>query len=109
AAQEVVFSDFAKPSMTFASPTNGANIQVGVPFLIKGISSDSGLGVQRVDVRTKDPDGLLTSYQIASPKAVGDWSSWSTLRTFTKSGVYTIYGKVTDNAGNMNWQTLNIG
>lgn len=108
ATQEVVFGDFAKPSMTFASPTNGANIQLGVAVEVKGTASDLGLGLQKVEVRTKDPDGLLSSYQVATPKAAGDWSSWSTFRTFTKFGVYTIYGKVTDNVGNLNWQTSSI-
>jgi subtilisin family serine protease len=108
ATQEVVFGDFVKPSMTFSSPTNGANIQLGVALEVKGSASDLGLGLQKVEVRTKDPDGFLSSYQVTTPKAAGDWSSWSTFRTFTKSGVYTIYGKVTDNVGNLNWQTLSI-
>lgn len=108
ATQEVVLGDFVKPSMTFASPTNGANIQGGVSLEVKGAASDSGLGVKKVEIRTKDPDGILTSYQAATPKSAGDWSSWSTFRTFTKSGVYTIYGKVTDNVGNINWQTISI-
>lgn len=108
ATQEVILGDFVKPYMTFASPTNGADILGGVSFEVKGAASDSGLGVKKVEVRTKDPDGVLTSYLVATPKAVGDWSSWSTFRTFTKSGVYTIYGKVTDNVGNMNWQTISI-
>ncbi len=108
AGQEVVLGDFVKPSMTFASPTNGADLQVGVALEVKGTASDSGLGVQKVEVRAKDPDGFLTSYQVATPKAAGDWSSWSTFRTFAKAGVYTIYGKVTDNVGNLNWQTISV-
>ena len=111
ATQQVVSEDKTRPAMAFSSPSNGATINGpagGVLVQIKGTASDLGLGVQKVEVRTKDPDGLLSSYAMTTPKSTNDWSSWSTSKTLTKSGTYSIYGRVTDNAGNQNWYSISV-
>jgi hypothetical protein len=111
ATQQITFADSVQPTMDYTSPINRATISgpgSGVNVEIRGTSSDKGSGVKMVEIRTKDPDGILTSYQAATPSATNDWSSWSTSRTFTKSGLYTIFGRVTDNAGNMGWQPMTL-
>jgi serine protease AprX len=100
--------DVIKPVMTLVAPASGAIIQGGQSIEIKGTASDIDSGVKKVEIRTKDPDGLLTSYQVATSKADGDWSGWGTSRTFVKPGVHMIYGRVTDTAGNQNWQASSV-
>ena len=99
-------SDVTKPSISITAPTGGSTLTSSVPvmtIIITGTASDLQSGVQKVEVRMKDPDGILTAYQPATPNDIGDWSSWSSERLITKAGLYTIYAKVTDNAGNQNW------
>lgn len=110
-AQQVTFEDSVRPTLGFMAPPNGAILKghsSGVEVDINGIASDSGSGVQQVEIRTIRPDGTKSSYQLAKPSTPGDWSSWSTSRTFTQSGVYTIIGKVKDIAGNFNWNNISF-
>lgn len=93
------------------APPNGAILRghsSGVEVDINGIAADSGSGVQQVEIRTIRPDGTKSSYQLAKTSSPGDWSSWSTSRTLTQSGVYTITGRVKDIAGNFNWNSLSF-
>jgi hypothetical protein len=98
-------NDISKPSISITSPTSGivlTSSYSSLPLVISGTASDSQSGVQRVEVRIRDPDGITTPYQLATPN-LGGWSSWSSERSITKAGLYTINARVTDYAGNQNW------
>lgn len=104
--------DHSKPIVMITLPANGATItgpSSGVVVSILGTSSDSGSGVNKVDVRWF-LGSLRSSYLQATAHSPGDWSNWSQERTFTKSGTYTITAKATDEAGNSQWssRTINI-
>jgi len=48
------------------------------------------------------------SYQTATPKSTGDWSTWSTKLSITTTGTHKIQARATDNAGNQNWYSVTI-
>jgi polygalacturonase len=45
---------------------------------------------------------------MATPKATGDWSTWSTTVSVGTAGDHRIIAKATDNAGNQKWANIKI-
>jgi len=96
--------DTMRPAVKITSPTEGQSVVNGtVP--VTGTSSDetSGSGVKIVQVRVDSG-----SYQTATPKAAGDWSTWSINLNIPTPGSHKIQARATDNAGNSNWYSVNI-
>jgi hypothetical protein len=103
--------DQTKSAIAIMAPPNGAILKghsSGLELEINGFAEDFGSGVQLVEIRTKSPDGRTSSYHPATAIKPGDWSSWTTTRTLTQSGVHEISAKVRDNAGNFNWYTISL-
>ena len=86
--------DATKPTISITDPTNNANIQAG-SYVVTGTTSDTGSGVKSVQVKINS-GSLLT----ATPKAPGDWSTWTVTVTFSQIGSNYIAAKAIDNAGN---------
>jgi hypothetical protein len=85
--------DTTAPSVSITSPASGSTLSTGTRT-ISGTASDSS-GVSTVQVRLDSG-----SYVTATPKAAGDWSTWSTSLNIASAGSHTIYSKATDKAGN---------
>ncbi len=73
--------------------------------IVAGRTSDDVSGVKKVQVRVNDGP-----YVDANPRSPGDWSSWSITLDFTSkaAAAYKIFARVTDNAGNQNWDDVDI-
>lgn len=102
--QEAYAADTAKPKVTITKPSNGATLLVGT-IQVTGTASDNsgGSGVGRVDVRLD-----THSYKLATPKASGDWSTWSISFSEKDTGTHKFSAKVTDKAGNKAWYSVSI-
>jgi hypothetical protein len=83
--------DTTPPSSTIAAPKNGDAIMT-TTFTIKGTASDTGSGIQRVEIST---DGGST-WNLATGT-----NSWSYIWTIPADGTYTIKSRATDAAGNV--------
>ncbi len=97
--------DTTIPDISITSPSNGTTIEIlasGDPLSITGSSSDGGSGVTAVDIRLVD-----NAYVPTTPKAPGDWSTWSAVFSITP-GVHRFIARATDNAGNQEWANLDI-
>jgi hypothetical protein len=88
-----VVADAVAPSVAITSPASGSTVGTGTRA-VSGTASDSS-GISTVQVRL---DG--GSYVTATPKAAGDWSTWSTSLNIASTGSHTIYAKATDKVGN---------
>jgi len=97
-------TDTTKPKVAITSPTDGSTVLTGT-MQVKGTASDNsgGSGVQKVEVRLD-----THSYKVATPKATGDWSTWSISFSVTTTGEHTFSAKVTDKAGNQAWHPVDI-
>ncbi len=97
-------SDTSAPIVAITSPSNGATIEVksGDKLTIRGTASDAGSGIKAVDIRLVD-----NAYVPATPKAPGDWSTWSAAFSITP-GDHRFIARATDNAGNQEWANLDI-
>jgi|SRR5581483_3806843 len=93
-----VIADAIAPSVAIASPTSGSTVLTGTQT-VSGTASDNlgGAGINTVQVRLDSG-----SYLIATPKATGDWSTWSASLNIATAGTHTIYAKATDKSGNTN-------
>jgi hypothetical protein len=98
-------TDDTKPLVSITSPTQGSEFEDigGSVIHITGTASDMHSGVQMVEVRT---DSAV--YVLATPVAPDDWSSWQCDVTFATAGLHQITAKVTDNAGNTQWRTIDV-
>jgi hypothetical protein len=72
---------------------------------LSGTAKDNtgGSGIRTVQV--KESGG---TYKTATPKAVGDWSTWSSSLSITSTGSHKLVARVTDNAGNYGWYDVTI-
>jgi hypothetical protein len=101
--QEAYAADTSKPKVTITNPANGFTLVPGT-IKVTGKASDSGgSGIGKVEVRIG-----TNSYKVATPKASGDWSTWSISYSFTSTGKHIISAKVTDKAGNRGWDDVTI-
>jgi len=71
-------------------------------LVLTGTASDSGSGVRIVEVRVDSG-----SYVAATPRAAGDWSSWSVTLPITE-GERRLVPRATDNAGNQAWNSIYV-
>ena len=96
--------DATDPSIAITKPTDGASVQVGT-VAVEGTSSDNagGSGVQTVQVKLD-----TGAYATATPRAPGDWSSWTISVNIGTAGQHRILSRVTDNAGNQAWHSINV-
>jgi hypothetical protein len=84
------------PAIAIASPDRGVTLAIGT-VMVSGTAvsaSDTG-GVDSVEVSLDGGD-----YELATPVAEGDWSSWTTAVAVPTTGTHTINSRVTDRAGN---------
>ncbi len=99
-------TDDTKPVISITAPAQASEFEDspgGVTVHVTGTASDFYTGVQTVEVRTDS-----AAYVQATPDAPGDWSSWYCDVTFATSGPHQITARVTDNAGNTQWQTIDV-
>ena len=83
-------TDIEQP-ITVVEITSVSNLLVGVPLTVRGTSwADTGV-VSKVEVQM----GTGGSYQMATPGAANDWSSWSFTTTPTVAGPIRITAKAT--------------
>jgi hypothetical protein len=90
--------DGTKPVVFVTYPSNGTAIELGSDVFrvnVTGTSMDTESKVKRVEVSF---DGLV--FQLANPRAPGDWSTWSSSHIVTSEGTKKIVAKATDNADN---------
>jgi len=95
-----------KPTIAITSPSGGASItgpSTGVTINVSGTASDSDNGVKIVEVKTS-----RTVPATATPKAPGDWSTWTYTLTATQEGSYTVYARATDFSGNQKVTSVKI-
>lgn len=97
-------TDTTLPNLSITSPVEGAKVSSGA-LLVQGTAQDLGSGINRVEVRLND-----TAYRLATPRAAGDWSTWSVSIDMSSLAVghYRILARATDNAGNQNWSEVYV-
>ncbi|HEV8386456.1 MAG TPA: Ig-like domain-containing protein [Nitrososphaera sp.] len=103
AIQVYTISSSANPSIAITNPASDSEVITnGGTITVKGIASDSDDGIRIVELRVDDG-----SYKAATPKAPGDWSSWSvSMPVYT--GERRLVPRATDNAGNQAWNSINV-
>ena len=97
-------TDRTPPSIEISQPPDNALIPED-KVVVAGRASDDMSGVKKVQVRVNDGP-----YTDASPSSPGNWSSWSITLEFTSkaAAAYKIFARVSDNAGNQNWDDVDI-
>jgi len=97
-------TDTTKPKVAITKPSNGSTLLPGT-VQVTGAASDNseGSGVGKVEVRIDKH-----SYRLATPKATGDWSTWSISFDEKDIGTHILSAKVTDKAGNQAWHSVSI-
>ncbi len=101
-AMGTVTADVTAPGVTITLPATGVTVPIGA-IAVSGRAGDNpgGSGMKTVELSL---DGGL--YKLASPVAVGDWSTWSALVSVTTTGTHKITARATDNAGNKAWYSV---
>lgn len=99
----VTVSDTTDPTVNLTSPVSSSTVTTSSAITISGTSSDAGTGIRTVEIKTD-----TTDYATATPRASGDWSTWSISQTFATSGYDTITARATDNAGNQQTDTVRV-
>jgi poly(beta-D-mannuronate) lyase len=103
AASKVGSPDTTDPKIAITYPVDGSTIAATSSITVKGTASDSGgSGMSSVQVRVDSG-----SYKTATPKAPGDWSTWSVTVAVTP-GEHRLLPRATDKAGNQNWNSIHI-
>jgi hypothetical protein len=103
ARAKVQTADTVDPYVSIAVPSSNSEVVADDgTILIRGTASDSGSGVRVVELRIDDG-----SYKTATPKAEGDWSSWS-VNMPVSQGERRLVPRATDNAGNQAWNSIYI-
>jgi hypothetical protein len=90
-------SDTTNPTISISSPDNGATLTED-SFTVSGTASDSGSGIEKVEVQIDDG-----SYNTATGT-----SSWSFDVTNLEEGTHTITAKATDKAGNSATESIEV-
>jgi F5/8 type C domain/Bacterial Ig domain len=98
--------DTLPPSVKITSPAaDSAVINVtSSQITIQGTASDNtmGSGIRLIEVEV----GGNGSYIPATPKALGDWSFWTSTIDVASAGNHRIVSRATDNAGNIAWNSI---
>ncbi len=103
ARAKVQTADTVDPYISVTVPSRDSEVVAeGGKILIRGSASDSGSGVRIVELRVDD--GV---YEPATPKADGDWSSWSITMPVSQ-GERRLVPRATDNAGNQAWNSIYV-
>jgi Domain of Unknown Function (DUF1080)/Bacterial Ig domain len=94
-------ADAIRPSITIIKPTDNSSSSIGV-VEVEGTAIDNtyGSGVKTVEVKVDNGE-----YMTANPVS-GIWSYWSITLDMQSSGSKRIVARVTDNAGNQNWDEI---
>jgi hypothetical protein len=96
-------ADTTAPSISITDPAANSVISTtDGNIVVTGTASDSGSGVKVVEVRVDSG-----SYITATPKAAGDWSTWSVTVPIT-AGERRLVPRATDNAGNQAWNSIYV-
>ena len=92
------------PTVNITTPANGSVLFAGA-VMVEGTASDNlgGSGIRIVQVRVD-----VGAYSTATPKAPGDWSTWSIPLNVLIAGSHSITAHATDNAGNKGLKTVTI-
>ena len=95
-------ADTTTPSIEITSPADGAAlVQQTGRVSVAGVASDNQQ-VQKVEVKVDDG-----AYALATPRAAGDWSSW-TMAVDLAPGQHRILSRATDGSGNQDWSDVNV-
>ena len=89
-------------TVTITSPLNGSQVITGLVHFAGTASSSNP--ISRVELTI---DGNLAGYKTATPKAAGDWSTWS-IGYNVPAGSHYLVARVTDNAGKQAWNSVDI-
>jgi hypothetical protein len=100
---QAAVADTTAPTVKITSPSDGSTVTASASgtITIRGTATDNK-AVKIVEVRVDDG-----AYVAATPKAAGDWSSWSVVMQ-TKAGKHRITSRATDSAGNQAWNSINV-
>lgn len=95
--------DARDPTVRITSPADDSTVTASASgtITIQGTAADE-TAVKIVEVRI---DG--GKYAAATPRAAGDWSSWSVVVQITP-GNHRIVPRATDNAGNQAWNSIYV-
>ena len=103
ATQVYTISYSVDPSISILDPAEDSEVVANDGVItIRGTASDVDDGVRIVELRIDDG-----SYKEASPKAPGDWSSWSVTMPVS-SGERRLVPRATDNDGNQAWNSIYV-
>ena len=92
----------APPSVAITSPPNNSNQPSGM-VLFTGTAS-SGVSINGVMLFI---DGNASSYQLATPNAPGDWSTWS-INYNLPMGSHWFTARVTDSLNRQAWNSVTV-
>lgn len=103
-AKEVYAMDTTAPLISITQPAGGSKVIItgDGTITIRGSASDVGRGVKIVELRIDEG-----AYRAATPKAPGDWSSWSISMPIS-IGERRLVPRATDFAGNQAWNSVYI-
>ncbi len=92
------------PTVKITKPLTGSTL-FPATIVVEGTATDNlgGSGVKTVQVRIDNGN-----YATATPKALGDWSTWSISSNILTTGSHKITARATDNAGNKNLNSVTI-
>jgi hypothetical protein len=99
-------SDLTSPTIAITSPSAGSTL-AGGSITAKGTASDNnggGTGIQVVVVKIDNGN-----YVKATPKATGDWSTWTAIVSTSTQGTHSITAKAYDISGNQQWTSVSFG
>lgn len=96
------------PMINITTPANNATLPHG-NISVQGTASDTLRtgGIRDVLVRI-DSGATVLPYTMASPSSPGNWSKWSITLNIPTTGTERIQARVTDNAGNQNWNSVTV-
>jgi glucose/arabinose dehydrogenase len=107
-----ITTDTTRPSLAISTPSYPATL-VSTPsnttVIVNGTAFDSESGIQKVDALVDTyPFEINYPFQNATPITKGNWSVWSVPLNINNTGYNRILARVTDNAGNENWDEITI-
>jgi hypothetical protein len=95
-------TDTIKPSVRITEPAKDSTVtSTSNKITVKGTASDN-VKVKSVEVRVDDG-----TYKLATPKAAGDWSSW-TISVDVTAGQHRLVPRVIDTSGNKAWNSIYV-
>ena len=99
--EPVPVPDTTIPSIRITKPAATSNVPIGT-LVIEGTSSDNVV-VSAVEVKMD-----TGAYATATPKAPGDWSTWTISISVGSAGQHRILSRATDSSGNQNWNSIYV-